>query len=675
MGRIDLPVQLRRLLDLARSPAPWLAIAGVALVLVWVLETWWIAALLYGIGLAGLVAVEKGDLERTLGIAALASWAAAVTLWVAADSAVIVSDRTVMETALPFAVVASAVPFSLAVDRVLVRTDAGAARTPLVPAGLFVLGGLARLAELQTIVDQGDIGLFSVVLRNDIAGVVWAIAATLVALNVVYTWLSERAIEWTPELKKTVAVLVVGFMVLTHVGFTVGHVVATTGDRAPIQVGVHANDVAAVPEGLPSMHLEVQWSRVQPNATTWNWSYYDAQFDAADRRGLDVLLLVGLAPPQWLVDAHRDAVMVDQDGDVFHWIDEAPDKPRTRIHDLSYVDPEVDEARHEFVRRVVQRYAARPSVVGVSVMNEPAYPADFNPFRLGSYDNATVDAFRAHLQDLFGNVSRLNRTMGTDFANWSTVEPPRGLAGAYGRLWQRFREQSLVRHVAETMDVARRWTDKPVTVKIMEHYLVRFAKPQTALTGGVVEALVGMSDVVAVDLYPLTRSDLRRSLVYYEGLAAGKPVWVAEFNYAAGPNLPTMGARTYSTLSLLGKHADRVFFFTAEEHYLYGLDRYQSRPSLTAIQLYDTAPWTGEFAALTGQLVLHELMSVVNLYLVYATASAFFGFPVAPWLVLLVLAVPIPKVGPYERRHRVAGRLLAAAGIWVLLWFARTFIL
>lgn len=669
------PRRLRAIADDPRLPPILVLVGTVLLVLTWASpahEAWPFAgAFLATFAASALLQLRErsDDPRRWLAPVGVVAWASALVLVAGAGAVSGFWDRVWLEVAVTVLVAGSATVFAWLLHQVL---DEAARPTFAGPAAMVVLfwaGAAARWFEMGTVLPQEDAQVLHLVLRHDVGQMLWTLGATVASLHTVYAFVAERLVRLTPALKRGVAVLAVLMTVVAHVGIAVATVgTVTARGRPEVGVGVHARDVGRVPDGLSSVHLEVWWGHVRPGPDRWDWERPDRQIGAAKERGLDVLLLVGLKPPEWVVDTFPNATMVDQDGHRFHKFDRAPGQAADRVHDLSYAHPEVNAMRERFVRAVVTRYGDVDAVDAVAVMNEPSYPGDFNLFRIGSYDDATVSAFRDRMRAGFANVSAMNAEMGTDFTGFEEVRPPESLDGPYGEAWQRFRGDTIVELVDRLVAAAREHTTKPVTVKIMAHYLTRFATPQTALTGRVVEELARMSDIVAVNVYPVSRADLEQTLAYYGSIAGDKPLWLTEFNFALGPNLPTTGTRTYETLALVGDHAERVFFYSADDHYLYGLSLYDSSPTLAAIQLYETPAMSGEFHARHAALLAAELGAVTNLYHVYATTSAFAGLPVVPWPVLALLAVPLPRPAKVRSSTLAAGRVLGAGAVWLAIW-------
>ncbi len=453
-----------------------------------------------------------------------------------------------------------------------------AARARAPPARLLVvlaltlatLGSLVRLAEVWILFGRpGDATTIVHALRLDLAASLWGAAAWAFAFGFIARALpaarprTHHGAAWTGAF--------LGFVLVTS-GTPMVFETGANPSQA-LAIGFHANDVSDVPDGAQIVHLEAAMPRIQRAQGIYDWSNLDAQLAAARERDLDVYLLVSTYPPRWLIDAYPDAVMVDADGVPFRWIDEAPGEHSGRIWDMSFADVRVFEEKADYVHHVVARYGADASVRWVAVQNEPAYPVDWNLLRWGSFDAATVAAFRESLrQEVGGDLDLLHAIYGIEAYDWEDVRPPRIPFGLLGDRWMSFRETLLVDHTTGLMAVAQALTEKPVTTKLMAHFLTRFAEPQAGLSDFTYRALANASEVVSIDLYPATRADLVRQLDYFRAIADGKSIIVAEFNLALGTNMPFSGTRMLSALETIGHTADAVILFTASGHFLYGID-------------------------------------------------------------------------------------------------------
>lgn len=539
--------------------------------------------------------------------------------------------------------------------------------------GLFVGGTVAAIAELYVLsAFSGDPASVRFVARYGVSYLLWALgSASLLFVHLYLLYLAAITAMGRVTTERIVAAMITGVVLFAFLGTNYGTILATQvgGPPLPMRVGVHTNDVRAAFAGPwdPFVHLEVGWHDVELAPGVFNWSSYDAQLDRADRDGIEVYLLLGATPPSWFAELHADAAMRDASGRVFTWADEDPRVDRTRVWEFSFAAGEVVDAKLRFTRMAAARYANRPSVVAVSVQNEPSWPSDFDVFRFASYDAYTVDAFRADLASRYGTLDALNAEHRTSFTNWSEVEAPTLPGELLWPRWIAFREDHLADFVDRLVSTVRAVTTKPVTVKVLAHYLSRYVTVQTGLTERVLKRFVNASDIVSLDLYPLSRADLRRALVYFRGLAGDKPIWVTEFNFLLGFSFPGSGSATYAALVEMSRFADRAIVFTWEAHYLYGVRLYPSVPGVLGIEMFrDVRDGQVPFSPM-GRLLPADLTAIPNLYGSYVLASLFADLPLVPWPVLLLFLVPVPIADP-ERKKRVRrGVRLAGLALFVVV--------
>lgn len=618
-----------------------------------------------GLGGALLLALASRELRSRLGLAA-AVLAGAFTLYSTAPAlAGTYRFALVLEAllaALPLVVLAFARVGGHAARRAA-RSDT---RVPLLfPALLAAAVGTAvRAAEIGLLWDQpGTLATVRYALRGDLAETFWALAAFATAGS--YLYAAHVATERSGRDLRRVAVgALAALLLFSFVGYDVGTAAAAAA-HGPVGIGVglHADHLDQLPADVKLAHLEVPWALVEPAEGARDWSFYDAQVRLAEERGIGLYLLANTYPPAWLVRREPESVMVDQRGEPFTWIDETPGAPRERVWDLSFADADVVELKRAFLRAAVDRYAGSPAVRWIAVQNEPAYPFDWSLVRYASYDNLTVDDFRGWLRARYGALAALNENASGEWETWDEVEAPTHPFAGLWSDWMTYREETLIAFVEGLVDAARPYAHgKPLTVKIMAHGLTRFAVPQAGLTDRVVRAFANASDVVSLDLYPASLDDLRRQLDYYEDVADGKPIVVAEFNLLLGTNLPTGGARLVNALLALDGRAQAVFLFTGDEHWLYGFSAHARSPGFTALALAREPALSGAFPLALSTLLVEDALAVQNVYHVYALGMVAAGLPVLPWPVLLLASAPVPVGGERARW----GILAAKAAILAL---------
>ena len=159
--------------------------------------------------------------------------------------------------------------------------------------------------------------------------------------------------------------------------------------------------------GLDLVRFWVHWSKVNPAPGRWDWSDYDGLFDAAEKNGLKVqLLLVTELPPAWYMAAHPDTRMIESDG---RPLDSTP----------CFHNAKARNAGEEFMRRVAERYRTRRNLHSYDVWNEVVLYTCHCP--------DTQALYRQWLQSRFKDIEALNRRYASPgYSRFSEVKIPTG---------------------------------------------------------------------------------------------------------------------------------------------------------------------------------------------------------------------------------------------------------
>ncbi|MCK5562412.1 MAG: hypothetical protein KAJ51_17560, partial [Thermoplasmata archaeon] len=156
----------------------------------------------------------------------------------------------------------------------------------------------------------------------------------------------------------------------------------------------------------------------------------------------------------------------------------------------------------------------------------------------------------------------------------------------------------------------------------MGHYLARYQSIQTGLSERVIKKFFEFSDVVSLDLYPLTVSDLIHTLKFYKDLAGTKPIIISEFNLAIGSNLPGSGSMFYYNLIIINEYADIVIVFTGDNHYIYGINLYDNTPVHLGLKIFKRHRADEDVFSLYDELLWENFKSIYNYYEIYLFGCA-----------------------------------------------------
>jgi beta-galactosidase len=194
---------------------------------------------------------------------------------------------------------------------------------------------------------------------------------------------------------------------------------------------VRAGIRAMAQAGLKLVRIFLQWTHVEPRQGHWDWSQYDAVFEAASACGLGVIVtLTALNPPGWMgVSAGpQDNGPLD---DPLYW-----------------------ERSKDYLRRVCDRYTNHPALHSWILSNEPQL--------FLAQDQAALERFRKFLERRYGgDIASLNRRYYRQVESFNQVGfAGTGSEGAFGgyteRLdWLDFVGQRLLETLSEIKAVIR----------------------------------------------------------------------------------------------------------------------------------------------------------------------------------------------------------------------------
>jgi len=205
------------------------------------------------------------------------------------------------------------------------------------------------------------------------------------------------------------------------------------------------------------------WARLQPTATTWDFSWLDEIMDLLHENGIAVDLGTATAsPPPWLTTAHPEILPVTIDGEILwpgsrqQW---RPTSPVFREHALRLVEA------------MAERYGQHPALAAWHVSNE------LGCHNIYDYSDDAARAFRDWLRVRYGTVDALNTAWGTAFwaqtySDWDQVLPPRKAPTHPNPTQQldfkRFSSDALRDYLRAESDVLRALTpDVPITTNFM----------------------------------------------------------------------------------------------------------------------------------------------------------------------------------------------------------------
>ena len=161
---------------------------------------------------------------------------------------------------------------------------------------------------------------------------------------------------------------------------------------------------------------EFAWSIFEPEEGVFDFELFDAFLDLAQREEMKVIFGTPTAtPPAWLTEKYPEVLNSRKDGVLL--------RHGMRRH-YNYNSETYHRFSGRIVRRLAERYAKRPCIVGWQIDNE--LNCEVNEF----YSESDTLAFREYLKEKYGTLENLNEAWGAVFWNqtyndWNQVYVPR----------------------------------------------------------------------------------------------------------------------------------------------------------------------------------------------------------------------------------------------------------
>ncbi|WP_246852762.1 beta-galactosidase [Naasia sp. SYSU D00948] len=227
---------------------------------------------------------------------------------------------------------------------------------------------------------------------------------------------------------------------------------------------------------------ESVWSTWEPREGEFHLDWLQPVLDGAHERGIGVILgTPTYAVPPWLQRLHPEIAAETASGNRIGW---------GARQEMDQSHPAYRFYAERIARKVVERYADHPAVIGYQVDNEPGNVLPHN--------EATFQRFVDWLRRRYGSVERLNEEWGLVYwshrlSDWSELWRPHGNSlPQYQLEWRRFQGTLATDLMAWQADLVRQYAreDQFITT------CISYSRPQVSD-----DELVGPLDVVAGNPY------------------------------------------------------------------------------------------------------------------------------------------------------------------------------
>lgn len=205
---------------------------------------------------------------------------------------------------------------------------------------------------------------------------------------------------------------------------------------------------------------ESVWSTWEPENGRFDLDWLQPVLDGAHERGISVVLgTPTYAVPPWLARQYPEIAGEKADGRRVGW---------GARQEVDFTHPAFRFHAERITRKIVDRYAGHPSVIGFQVDNEPGVHLLHN--------HGVFQRFVDHLRTTYGDVENLNRAWGLVYwshrlSTWADLWTPEGNAQPqYDVAWRAFQARQTSEFVAWQADIVREYARPDQFVTTCLHY-------------------------------------------------------------------------------------------------------------------------------------------------------------------------------------------------------------
>ncbi|RRR98081.1 beta-galactosidase [Glycomyces terrestris] len=192
---------------------------------------------------------------------------------------------------------------------------------------------------------------------------------------------------------------------------------------------------------------ESVWSTWEPENGRFDLDWLQPVLDGALEHGIGVILgTPTYAVPPWLARLYPEIAGEHRTGQRIAW---------GGRQEVDYTHPAFRFHAERVIRKILDRYADHPAVIGFQVDNEPGLQLFHN--------EGVFQRFTDHLRHAYGDVATLNREWGLVYwshrlSTWADLWRPDGNAQPqYEQAWRRFQTELTTEFIAWQADIAREY--------------------------------------------------------------------------------------------------------------------------------------------------------------------------------------------------------------------------
>ena len=235
---------------------------------------------------------------------------------------------------------------------------------------------------------------------------------------------------------------------------------------------------------------ESTWSTWEPQDGEFNLEWMQEILDASHESGISVVMgTPTYAMPPWLARKHPEVLADRRTNQAI---------PYGHRQNMDYFHPTFLKYAERVIRKIVERYANHPAVIGWQVDNEPGTEILFN--------DEVFQAFKSYLAEKYKSVAELNKQWGLvywshELTEWDDLWRPDGnTSNSYNLEWRRFQAEITENYITWQANIVREYIPEQqfVTTCIS---IGRPAQDVTKVASGL--------DLTAVNVYYATQDGLQ----------------------------------------------------------------------------------------------------------------------------------------------------------------------
>lgn len=257
---------------------------------------------------------------------------------------------------------------------------------------------------------------------------------------------------------------------------------------------------------------ESTWSRWEPFDGHFDLEWMQEILDAAQASGISVIMgTPTYAMPPWLPRKHPEVLAHRHTG-----------QPIAYGHrqNMDYHSPVFLKYAERVIRKILERYAHHPAVIGWQVDNEPGTEVLFN--------EGVFQSFKDHLAMKYGTVDNLNKKWGLvywshEITDWDDLWRPDGnTSNSYNLEWRRFQAKITENYIS--------WQANLVRSYVPSHHFITTCIALSRPAQDISWVASGL-DLTAVNVYYATQDGLQYPV--FESIHPGEeaelpaPYWIS----------------------------------------------------------------------------------------------------------------------------------------------------